>query len=67
MNTVGTLESQDREVEKLFFRIAHASDSGTRTQLFKELADRLVGYAAIEDQTEKRVIHGYPDGPPKPS
>jgi hypothetical protein len=59
MNTVGTLEAQHREVEKLFFRIANTSDSGTRTMLFKELTDRLVDYAAIESQTDERVIHGY--------
>jgi len=53
MNSVGTLEFQHREVEKLFFRVALASDSGMRTQLFKELADRLVAYAAMESQTER--------------
>lgn len=52
MNTGGSLESQHREVERLFFRIANTSDSETRTQLFKELADHLSAYAAIEDQTE---------------
>lgn len=51
MNTAGPLESQHREVEKLFFRIANTTDSQTRTQLFQELADQLVAYAAIEDRT----------------
>jgi hypothetical protein len=51
MNTGGSLESQHREVEKLFFRIANASDSETRTQLFEELAGHLLAYAAIEAQT----------------
>ena len=51
MNTGGSIESQHREVEKLFFRIANASDSETKTQLFEELADHLSAYAAIEDQT----------------
>ena len=50
MNTGGSLESQHREVEKLFFRIANTSDSETRTQLFEELADHLLAYAAIEAQ-----------------
>jgi hypothetical protein len=51
MNTVGRLESQHREVEKLFFRIAHATDSETRTRLFGELTRHLVAYAAVEDET----------------
>lgn len=51
MNTVASLESQHREVEKLFFRIANASDPETRTRLLEELADHLSAYAAIEDQT----------------
>jgi hypothetical protein len=51
MNTGGSLESQHREVEKLFFRIANTSDSETRTQLFEELADHLSAYAAIEAHT----------------
>ena len=50
MNTVGSLESQHREVEKLFFRIANTSDPETRTKLFEELADHLSAYAAIENQ-----------------
>jgi hypothetical protein len=48
MNTGGSIESQYREVEKLFFRIANASDSETRTQLFEELAGQLVACAAVE-------------------
>ena len=51
MKTGGSLESQEREVEKLFFRVANASDSETRTQLFEELADHLLAYAAIENKT----------------
>jgi hypothetical protein len=50
MNNGGSLESQHRELEKLFFRIANASDSETRTQLFEELAEHLLAYAAIENQ-----------------
>jgi hypothetical protein len=51
MNTVGPLESQHREVERLFFRVANATDSETRTQLFAELADQVLAYATIEDKT----------------
>jgi hypothetical protein len=51
MKTGGSLESQKREVEKLFFRAANASDSETRTQLFEELADHLLAYTAIENET----------------
>ena len=51
MKTAGSIESQCREVEKLFFRIANASDSETRTRLFEELEGHLMAYAAIEDQT----------------
>jgi hypothetical protein len=50
MNTGGSIESQHQEVERLFFRIANTSDSETRTQLFEELADHLLAYAAIEAQ-----------------
>ena len=51
MNSGGSIESEHREVEKLFFRIANASDSETRTRLFEELADHLATYAAIEGRT----------------
>jgi hypothetical protein len=51
MNTGGLIESEHREVEKLFFRIANASDSETRTRLFEELANHLATYAAIEDRS----------------
>lgn len=64
MNTVGPLESQHREVEKLFFRIAQATDSETRTRLFGELTEHLVAYAAIEDETAS--IRGCHYGPPRP-
>ena len=60
MNTVGPLESQHREVEKLIFQIAHAPDSETRTRLFATLAEHLVAYAAIEDDTQSLLagLHG---------
>jgi len=50
MDTRDSLESQHRDLEKLFFRIANASDSETRTRLFADLADHLLAYAAIEAQ-----------------
>lgn len=56
MNTVGSLESQHREVEKLFFRVANATDSETKMRLFAELTQHLATYAAVEDETP----------PPKP-
>jgi hypothetical protein len=48
MNIGGSIESQYREVEKLFFRIANAPDSETRSQLFEELASQLVACEAVE-------------------
>jgi hypothetical protein len=54
MNTVGLLEFEYREVEKLFFRIANASGSEMRTRLFEELADHLAAYAAMEDRMQPR-------------
>jgi hypothetical protein len=51
MNTVGPLDSEYREVEKLFFRIAKTSDPEMRTRLFEELADHLADCAAIENRT----------------
>jgi hypothetical protein len=62
MNSVGPLESQHREVEELFFRIAHATDSETRTRLVGELTQHLVAYAAIEDETPS--LRGRPYRPP---
>jgi len=50
MNAGGSFESEYREVEKLFFRIANASDSETRTRLFGELAGHLAAYTAMEDR-----------------
>ena len=50
MNTGGSLESQHRELERFFFRIANASDAETKARLFEELANHLLAYAAIEAQ-----------------
>ena len=57
MNTAGLLESEYREVEKLFFRIANASDSEMKTRLFEELADHLSAFAAIEDKRASCSSH----------
>ena len=54
MNIAGLIESECREVEKLFFRIANASGSEMRTRLFRELADHLAAYTAMEDRTARR-------------
>jgi len=59
MKIGGSIESQQREVEKLFFRIANASDPEMRTQLLEELAGHLMAYAAIEDQP---AGHLWPSG-----
>jgi len=50
MNAAGSFDAEYREVERLFFRIANASDSETRTRLFGELADHLAAYTAMEDR-----------------
>jgi hypothetical protein len=51
MNTGASLESEYREVEKLFFRIANTSGPEMRARLFEELAGHLADYAAIENRT----------------
>ena len=51
MNTVGPLETEYREVERLFFRIAKTLDPEMRTRLFEELAGHLADCAAIENRT----------------
>jgi hypothetical protein len=62
MNSGGSIESERREVEKLFFRIANASDSETRARLFEELASHLAIYAVIEGRTAGHSWRRY--GPP---
>ena len=57
MNTAGLLESEYREVEKLFFQIANASDSEMRTRLCEELADHLSAFAALEDSSASCSSH----------
>ena len=54
MSAIDLLESQHREVEKLFSQIEKAKDSEKKTQLFQETADKLAIHAAIEEH------HFYP-------
>ncbi|HVV48770.1 MAG TPA: hemerythrin domain-containing protein [Polyangia bacterium] len=54
MSAIDLLESQHREVEKLFSQIEKASDSEKKTQLFEQIADKLAIHAAIEEH------HFYP-------
>jgi hypothetical protein len=41
MSAIDLLESQHREVEKLFTQLEKAKDAKKRTQLFEEVADKL--------------------------
>jgi hemerythrin superfamily protein len=54
MNAVDLLESQHREVEKLFSKIENAKSTATKGKLFEEIADKLAVHAAIEEH------HFYP-------
>ena len=54
MNAVELLESQHREVEKLFTKIEKAKDKRDKATLFAQIADDLAMHAAIEEQ------HFYP-------
>jgi hemerythrin superfamily protein len=54
MNAVELLESQHREVEKLFSKIEKAKNSASKQKLFEEIADKLAVHAAIEEH------HFYP-------
>ena len=49
MNAIDLLESQHREVEKLFARIEKAKTKHHKDQLFAVLADELAMHAAIEE------------------
>lgn len=49
MNAVELLESQHREVEKLFSRIESAKGSSEKQKLFDTIADKLAVHAAIEE------------------
>src|SRR3954466_5751849 len=54
MSAIDLLESQHREVEKLFSQIEKAKDGAKKTELFEEIADKLAIHAAIEEH------HFYP-------
>jgi hemerythrin superfamily protein len=49
MNAVELLESQHREVEKLFSKIDEAATTRDKAKLFAQLADDLAMHAAIEE------------------
>ena len=54
MSAIKLLESQHREVEKLFSQFEKAKDSDKKMRLFEEIADKLAIHAAIEEH------HFYP-------
>lgn len=54
MGAIELLESQHREVEKLFSQLEKAKDAKKKKALFEELADKLAVHAAIEEH------HFYP-------
>jgi hemerythrin superfamily protein len=54
MNAIDLLESQHREVEKLFSKIEKSKSEDAKGKLFEEIADKLAVHAAIEEH------HFYP-------
>jgi hemerythrin superfamily protein len=54
MSAIDLLESQHREVEKLFKQVEKAADGRKKLALFEEIADKLAIHAAIEEH------HFYP-------
>jgi hemerythrin superfamily protein len=54
MSAIDLLESQHREVEKLFKKIEKTSNGEEKLRLFEEIADKLAIHAAIEEH------HFYP-------
>jgi hemerythrin superfamily protein len=54
MSAIDLLESQHREVEKLFQKIEKTSKGEEKMRLFEEIADKLAIHAAIEEH------HFYP-------
>jgi hemerythrin superfamily protein len=54
MSAIDLLESQHREVEKLFQKIGKTSSGEAKIRLFEEIADKLAIHAAIEEH------HFYP-------
>ena len=54
MNAIDLLESQHREVEKLFAKIEKSKSDDVKGRLFEEIADKLAVHASIEEH------HFYP-------
>jgi hemerythrin superfamily protein len=54
MGAIDLLESQHREVEKLFSALEKATDKEAKTRLFEQIADKLAVHASIEEH------HFYP-------
>lgn len=54
MNAIELLESQHREVKKLFSQIEKAKTSPSKAKLFAQIADKLAVHASIEEH------HFYP-------
>jgi len=54
MDAIELLESQHREVEKLFAKIERAKSEDVKAQLFEQIADKLAVHASIEEH------HFYP-------
>src|SRR4051812_17034245 len=54
MNAIDLLESQHREVEKLFAKIEKSPSDDVKGRIFEEIADKLAVHAAIEEH------HFYP-------
>jgi len=54
MNAIDLLESQHREVEKLFSKIEKSKSDAVKGRLFEEIADKLAVHASIEEH------HFYP-------
>ena len=54
MNAIDLLESQHREVEKLFSKIEKSKSDDVKGRLFEEIADKLAVHATIEEH------HFYP-------
>jgi hemerythrin superfamily protein len=57
MNAVNLLESQHREVEKLFAKIEKAATTRDKATVFAELADALAMHATIEEHQFYPAVH----------
>jgi hemerythrin superfamily protein len=50
MNAIERLESQHRDIERLFSRLETATKPEAKEKLFKAIADKLAIHAAVEEQ-----------------